>query len=413
MRQAGSSVQSVVPSFEFRVLGGEKGIESRVLSLDYKNALQGLLDSLADENKSVIYGFLEDSCVKKGLTEKRRLKYLRIIRKSLEIMGDVNLQNLNKETVDKYFFWVSTHQELSDDTKKDYWQMFRIFSEYINPELGIRKYKLRVKLKRKLPEDILSEQDVNSLISAAHSIRYKALIGLLYHGALRPTELTSLRIKDLVFDQYGAVLMVRDVGKTGARRLRLIEPVSLLAQYLQEHIYREDPNAPLFYRIDKHTKSHLCTRSLSDIIKDCAKKAGINKRIYSYLLRHSKLTHLSKKLNSQEVMIYAGHKELATTQVYVHLSGADIEEKLFKVNGIVHENKSAEVLKPKTCFRCSSTTDSSCKYCPKCGMVLSERTAFDMRDTSEQDFKQFLGEMFNKWREGKPNLPCPSQHPLM
>src|SRR3989338_4091533 len=199
MRQAGPRIGSLVASsFEFRVLGG-----------DYRTALEGLLDSLADENKLVIYGFLEDSCVKKGLTEKRRLKYLRIIRKSLEIMGDVNLQNLNKETIDKYFFWVSTHPQLSEDTKKDYWQMFRIFAEYINPNLGVRSYRLRVKLKRKLPDDILSEEEVNNLITSAQTTRHKALLSLLYHGALRPTELTTLRIKDITFDQYGAVLMVR------------------------------------------------------------------------------------------------------------------------------------------------------------------------------------------------------------
>ena len=65
--------------------------EFRVLSGDYRKYLQSLLDGLSQDNKSVVYGFLEDCCVKKGLVEKRRLKYLRIIRKYLEIMGDVNI----------------------------------------------------------------------------------------------------------------------------------------------------------------------------------------------------------------------------------------------------------------------------------------------------------------------------------
>ncbi|HLD41523.1 MAG TPA: site-specific integrase [archaeon] len=395
--------------------------EFRVLSGDYRKYLQSLLDGLSQDNKSVVYGFLEDCCVKKGLVEKRRLKYLRIIRKSLEIMGDVNLSNLNKETIDKYFFWVSTHPQLSEDTKKDYWQMFRIFAEYINPNLGVRSYRLRVKLKRKLPEDILSEEEVNNLITSAQTTRHKALLSLLYHGALRPTELTTLRIKDITFDQYGAVLMVRDIGKTGSRRLRLIEPVTLLAQYMQDHKYREDPNAPLFYRIDKHTKTHINIRTVSEIIKTCATKACIRKRVYAYLLRHSKLTHLSKQLNSQEVMIYAGHKKLSTTQVYVHLSGADIEEKLFKIHGIKQENNPTVFLKPKTCSRCTSIADSSCKYCPKCGMVLDTKEAFEIKDKTETDFQQFMMDMFKKWKSGEnqnstpktqhPNPPCPSQNP--
>ncbi|MBI4163970.1 MAG: tyrosine-type recombinase/integrase [Candidatus Aenigmarchaeota archaeon] len=364
----------------------------------YRNALQNILDNLSEENKLIIYGFLEDSCVKKGFTEKRRLKYLRIIRKSLEIMGSVNLSNLNKETVDKYFFWVSTNQTLSDDTKKDYWQMFRIFTEYINPNLGIRQYRLRVKLKRKLPEDILSEEEVNKLIDSAQSVRTKALLSLLYHGSMRPSELTGLRIRDLTFDQYGAVVMVRDTGKTGSRRLRIIEPVSLLAQYLQEHRYREDHDAPLFYREDRYSKTHLYSTSVNNIVKECAKRAQIRKRVYSYILRHSKLTHLSKQLNSQEVMIYAGHKKLTTTQVYVHLSGADIEEKILKIHGIKQDNTSTDILKSKNCLRCSSTNDSSSKYCAKCGMVLDQKEAFDLKDVDDKEFKGFMMEMFMKWK---------------
>ena len=386
------------------------GFEFRVLSGVYRKVLANLLDSVSEENKSIIYNFLEEECVKKGLTERRREKYIRIITKVVSPIGSRVLTEINKPDIDNFFFYLKS-SNLSDPTKEDYWNMFRIFSEYLNPNLGVRTYRLKTKKKHKLPEEIFAEDEIRRTIESAYSIRDKALLSLLYHGALRPLELTSARIMDLTFDQYGAVLMVREINKTGSRRLRLIEPVSLLAQYLQEHIYREDPNAPLFYRIDKHTKSHLCTRSLSDIIKDCAKKAGINKRIYSYLLRHSKLTHLSKKLNSQEVMIYAGHKELATTQVYVHLSGADIEEKLFKVHGIVQENKSTEVLKPKTCFRCSSTADSSCKYCPKCGMVLDQKEAFEIKDKTEIDFQQFMMDMFKKWKSGESKLNTQNPSP--
>ena len=72
------------------------------------------------------------------------------------------------------------------------------------------------------------------------------MLSLLYHGALRPSELTSLRVKDITFDQFGLVLMVRDICKTGSRRIRLIEPVPILAHYMQEHKWREDMNAPLF-----------------------------------------------------------------------------------------------------------------------------------------------------------------------
>ncbi len=384
---------------------GLNGFEFRVLSGVYRKALTSILNNVSEGNKSIIYRFLEEDCVKKGLTELRRTKYIRIISKLVYSMGNRILTEINKSDMDNFFFYLKS-SELSDPTKEDYWNMFRIFSEYLNPNLGIRTYKLKTKKKHKLPEEIFKEEEIKKIIESAYSTRDKALLSLLYHGALRPLELTSARIMDLTFDQYGAVLMVREINKTGSRRLRLIEPVPLLSQYLQEHRYREDPYAPLFYRQDRYTKTHLQAKSLSWLLKNCAKRAGINKgRIYAYLLRHSRLTHLSKHLTSQKVMVFAGHTQLATTQIYVHLSGTDVENKLLKINGIVKQEENTAILKPQACVRCNSQADASSKYCPKCGMVLSQKEAFDMKNKENLEFKDFVAEMFKKWKEGKTQNP--------
>lgn len=287
--------------------------------------------------------------------------------------------------------------------------MFRILAEWLNPDIDVRSFKLKLRLKTKLPEDILSMEEASKLIVAGQSIRDRALISLTYHAALRAGEVRNLRVKDLIFDQHGVVVMVPEEGKTGSRRIRIIEPVPLLAQYLQDHRFREDPEAPLFYRMDKKTKTFLNYASINNIIKSAARRAKINKRVYTHLLRHSKVTELAKKLTSQELMVYGGWKQLSTVQVYTHLSGADIEKKIFEINNIKPSTNTTDpegynsvISAPCECPRCGSKNDTSFKYCGKCGMVLDIKQSMNIKnETNNSEFQQFLMELFQRWKEQK------------
>ena len=196
--------------------------------------------------------------------------------------------------------------------------------------------------------------------------------------------------------------MVPDEGKTGSRRIRIIEPVPLLAQYMQDHRFRNDPEAPLFYRMDKKTKTFLNSVSLNDLIKNAAKKAGVRKRIYTHLLRHSKATELAKKLTSQELMVYGGWKKLSTVQVYTHLSGADIENKILEINNIRPPNQkyNSVILKPVNCFRCNNQNDATSKFCSRCGAILDVKQSLNL-ETNTNEFQEFLYELFQKWKANK------------
>ena len=139
------------------------------------------------------------------------------------------------------------------------------------------------------------------------------------------------------------------------------------------------------------------------MIKDCARRAGINKRVYTHLLRHSKATELAKKLTSQELMVYGGWKKLSTVQVYTHLSGADIEKKILEINNIRTDDTAkynSVILGPINCPRCSFRNDSTSKFCSRCGMVLDSREALSLKETNSSEFQAFLVELFHRWKEG-------------
>jgi len=85
----------------------------------------------------------------------------------------------------------------------------------------------------KLPEELLTEEEIKRMIEVANHPRDKAIIAVLYDTGTRIGEMGSLKIKHIVFDQYGAILTVN--GKTGMRRVRIIFSVPYLASWLDIH----------------------------------------------------------------------------------------------------------------------------------------------------------------------------------
>ena len=382
--------------------------------------MANLLGSVGGKDYSLIYDFLEKQCVMEGLTESRRIKYVRIIRQLLEFLDGRSLNEYTADDASEFFVWLK-NSGFSDDTKKDYWNLFRKFLRWHKPEIDVGPYKLKLKQKRKLPDDILSEEEVLSLLTHTKSLRDKALISVVYESGCRPGEIIGLRLKSLTFDDFGAVIVVD--GKTGMRRIRLINSVPLLAQYIQYHWYKDDVEAPLFYRLDKDYKKNLTCKGLNVILKKVAKEAGIKKRIYPYILRHSRATHLSKHLTEQELKVYFGWTgDSKMASVYVHLSGKDIENKILEIHGLKPMERGEDKLRVKKCVRCESLNDASAKFCGRCGMVLSEKEAFGLfgdsvvrsvptcitpsennekNELRTNEFNEFLMDLYQNWSKLK------------
>jgi len=88
--------------------------------------------------------------------------------------------------------------------------------------------------KNVLPEDILRPEEKNKMLEVAHHPRDKAYVETSWDSGARPGEILSLRIRDIEFDGYGAVMTIRR-DKTGDRRVRLIESVPSLATWINIH----------------------------------------------------------------------------------------------------------------------------------------------------------------------------------
>lgn len=104
--------------------------------------------------------------------------------------------------------------------------------------------------REKKPESIVSEQELAKMLDATLNPRDKALISLLYDSGCRMSELLTMNRRNLGFDNYGAKIIVS--GKTGVRAVRIVgDSVVYLRDWLNVHPDDQNPNAPLFTRVDR------------------------------------------------------------------------------------------------------------------------------------------------------------------
>ena len=248
--------------------------------------------------------------------------------------------------------------------------------------------------KNYLPVDeLILAEDVKELRDAATSQRNRAIIMLLWDSAVRMGELINTNIGHVQFDKYGAVVIVN--GKTGMRRIRLIDCVPDLQLWINMHPLRDDPEAPLFITDRKYKGKYrrLETQTINNMLNGLAKKAGAKKNIHPHAFRHGRLTDLAMRgFNEMELRIFAGWtRESNMPATYLHLSGADIEKKILQKNGIIEDDtkEREEKLRPIDCPRCKTRNPIGAKYCFTCSMVLDHKLAVEVQDVKTETIGQF------------------------
>lgn len=161
---------------------------------------------------------------------------------------------------------------------------------------------------KQLPE-VLSKEEVKALFCAIQNKTHRLMAELLYSSGMRVSELLSLKVKDLELGSgYGWIRK----GKGGKDRPFVVaESIKgVLADYIAKNNLAAD--ARLF---PKHP------RTVQEIVRKAARKAGIMKNVHPHTLRHSFATHLiQNKHNVSDVQSLLGHSSMQTTMVYVHLA---------------------------------------------------------------------------------------------
>jgi integrase/recombinase XerD len=188
---------------------------------------------------------------------------------------------------------------------------------------------------QKLPH-VLGRADVQRLLAAPRgttpaALRDRALLELMYACGLRASEAIDLTVADL--DIETAVLRAR--GKGSKERLVPVgrEAVAAALAYLQRGRpalvgLADEPH--LFVNQRGH---HLTRQGLYKIVQRHARAAGLGGRMSPHTLRHTFATHLlAGGCDLRSVQEMLGHADVATTQIYTHVSAENLKDVYFKAH---------------------------------------------------------------------------------
>ncbi len=223
-------------------------------------------------------------------------------------------------------------REYAPSTKSRKIASLRSFMRFLREE-GVTNTQPTKKLKsprsgRPLPKS-LSLDEVELLLNSVNlaetpaELRDRAMVELMYAGGLRVSELTSLDLKHVSFDNA----TVKCLGKGSKERIvPIYDPaMEAVADYVAIGRpflgARQDPNALfLNQRGQRITRQGFWLQ-----LKKLATDAGITKKITPHMLRHSFATHmLSGGASLRHVQELLGHEDISTTQIYTHLSSEHV-----------------------------------------------------------------------------------------
>ena len=180
----------------------------------------------------------------------------------------------------------------------------------------------RAKVPRVVPQ-ILSGAEVEQLLAATTSLKYRAIFMLAYGAGLRVGEITTLETSDL--DSQRMLIRVRD-GKTGQRYV-MLSPRLLAALRTYWKAYRP-PGTALFPGYAKQRAGTQLTReSIHRVLAKAVRAAGIHKHVSPHTLRHCFAAHLlDSGADVRTVQLLLGHAYLETTATYLHLTTTQLRQ---------------------------------------------------------------------------------------
>ena len=347
---------------------------------------------LSQENAELLRKY-DMAMVSDSLAKATRLKNLYTAFGLSRILGK-NWHDATRQDIDNLVYEImkrfSTNSGQESNTSFDYKKVLKIFYRWF--KLGSRR-KINVgdpeetrtirlkKVKDELARECLvTDSDLTRLLHACGpNQRDRAFIDVHSEAGTRPGEILSVQIKHVRFDKYGAFISVD--GKTGPRPIRLVRSVPNLANWLNVHPGRDNPESPLWIMLDTPRYGQpLSYHASRQIIKRRSEMAGLEKKINLKLFRHSEATSSANFLTDAQMRKRHGWtNDSKMPSRYVHLVNSDVDNAVLAHMGIKRENEKPFNL-PKKCHFCDLSNSPESKICSKCGRPLDLKTAINVEE---------------------------------
>ena len=286
--------------------------------------------ALSAENKGVLAGFLDYLKIEKGLAPLTLAAYSRDITQFAEFLKGRGLTRARRMDVRAFLEQIFSHQVDGRSVARKL-SALRHFYKYLlldklverDPTLNIdtpRQWKVLPKaLARPEAEALMGSRVAAGSGAPAEAVaaRDRAMLEILYAGALRVSELTGLRLEDLKLDMGYALVR----GKGDKERIVPLGKAALDAvrAYLTEArpALAAGKNSPLVF-IRRGARS-LSRQRIWQMVN--AASSVLGRHASPHMLRHSCATHMVENgADLRTVQTMLGHADISTTQIYTHLA---------------------------------------------------------------------------------------------
>lgn len=286
--------------------------------------------------------FLEYVEIEKGLSLKTVRNYDHYLSRFFDFAKVSNVGDITEDRVREFRLHLNrqlgikirgqTAAGMKKNTQNYHLIALRTFLKYLGKRgfttLSPEKIELAKTPQRSL--DLISTQELNRLLSAPkgdslEAMRDRAILELFFSTGLRVSELASLnRDLDLSKDEFS----IRGKGEKVRVVFLSTEAKDAIKTYLRA---RKDMDDAMFIQTStKKSKDgdlRITPRSIERLVRKYATLAGISKKVTPHVIRHSFATDLLQNgADIRSVQMMLGHANIATTQIYTHVTDATLKE---------------------------------------------------------------------------------------
>lgn len=298
--------------------------------------------------------FLEHVEIEKGNSLKTVENYDRYISRFLDFAKIADPKDISDDMLREYRLYLNREpgmkikgqqaSTLKKNTQNYHLIALRVFLKYLMKRGVTSLSPDKIELAKVKPRslDLIGSDELSRLMNAPkvvlgsdkatledkeRALRDSAILELFFSTGLRLSELCSLnRDLDLSKDEFS----IRGKGE----KVRVVFLSESAKDSIKKYLnVRKDMEEPLFVNKAKvksknaRSDSRLTPRSIERIVKQYAIMAGISKKVTPHVIRHSFATDLlSNGADIRSVQMMLGHANIATTQIYTHVTDAQLRE---------------------------------------------------------------------------------------
>jgi len=362
-------------------------------TVDFERRVETTLESIQaseeihPDNKELIREFKRDLALE-GMSDGWLQKLTSHLKILAEHVGDTRFEDMEEDDLKDIVEWVQS-RDVSDSTVNAYKQVIKRFWQWMydmpkgeHPDM-VTFFTTTEKngSNGKLPKDLLTRDDVTDLKEACRNSRDRAFIAMLYETGARIGELIDLTVGDIEDHDHGRKVVID--GKTGQRRLPLLESTPAINQWLNDHPEpRKDASLWCKLRSPEQLSYHYIRQKLLVRAKE---RADLEKPVNPHHFRHSRATDLANEFKEAQLCEWFGWVQGSDVPAkYVHLSGRDIDNAYNNLHGLKPDDDEEEEETVQECPRCEELNEPTDRFCSRCGQALEIDAADELEQAEEK-----------------------------